>query len=73
MADDNDNGNNWEQHRKFVVNTLERHEQRLNEIHDLQRETLVAIATLKVKSGVWGAIAGAVPVAILIAIYLCTR
>jgi len=68
-----DNGNGWDEHRKFVVETLERHEQRLNDIHDLQRQTLVAIATLKVKAGVWGALAGAIPVLILIAIYLFTR
>ncbi len=47
--------------------------QQLEQIHELQRETLTAIAALKVQAGVWGAVAGAVPVAITICVWLVLR
>lgn len=41
-------------------------------IHDRFTEVLVEIAKLKIKSGIWGLIGGAIPVLITIGIYfLC--
>ncbi len=61
-------GNGWREWSKYVLKELER----LNEYHDsidkAQQKIVVEIAMLKVKSGVWGAIGGAIPVVIGLAI-----
>lgn len=42
-------------------------------VNDKITKILVEIAVLKVKSGIWGAVGGSIPVVILIAIYFIVR
>jgi hypothetical protein len=66
--------NGWNEWSKYVLKELER----LNDNYEaLQKdftqqiqEVKIEIATLKVKAGVWGLIAGAIPVAIALIIYI---
>ena len=67
------NGNDWDEYRKFVIEKLDDHDRTLRDVHELQRETLTAIATLKVKASLWGAVAGSVPVLLMVAIWLVIK
>ena len=53
--------NGWDEHRKLVLAELKRHGEECEKIIDRLNEFQVAIAVLKVKAGIWGAVAGAIP------------
>lgn len=66
--------NGWDEYKRLVMDTLERMER----LHESHGEALAAIrqdiASLKVRSGLWGAAAGAIPaLVILVLIYLESR
>lgn len=63
-------GDDWLEYKKFVLNELERHSKWLANITDVQREILVAVAGLKVKSTAWGVIGGSIPVLVTVLIGL---
>jgi hypothetical protein len=64
-----EHSNGWNEWSRHVLAELER----LNGCYDKMNTQLgkihVEIAMLKVKSGIWGAIGGAIPVIVLIALY----
>ena len=62
--------NGWDQWSKHVLAELKRHNEWCNQLADTQTTILVQVSALKVKSGIWGFIAGAIPVAIALVIYL---
>ena len=69
-----DKGNGWHENQNLVLDTLERNTRSIenlrDDMHAFRVEVTKDIATLKVKSGMWGAIAGiitAIPIAIAIA------
>ena len=53
--------NGWEQWSKYVLKELERLNKCYQDIEADLQDIKVEIAMLKVKSGIWGAIAGAIP------------
>ena len=59
--------NGWETWAKYVLNELEQNKTDHQRIFDKLETVLIGIAKLKVKSGVWGFIGGAIPVLIGIA------
>ena len=65
-----DHGNGWREWSKYVLKEMER----LNACYDQQTKIInkmvIDIAMLKVKAGVWGALGGAVSVAIGIGVLL---
>ena len=71
MAPKSDNG--WDEWRRHVLLELER----LNECHKglgfKVDNVRTDIAMLKVKSGIWGAIAGMIPTGVLVVVYLLTK
>jgi len=62
--------NGWKEWSKFVLKELER----LNECYETLDQKMdklsKEVAMLKVKSGVWGLIGGAIPVAVALAIWI---
>tara|TARA_B100001939_G_C16493916_1_gene426691 strand:+ start:222 stop:434 length:213 start_codon:yes stop_codon:yes gene_type:complete len=60
---DNDSGD-WQEYQKYVLNELQRHNTLLERINDKLSKVDAEIATLKVKSGLWGMLGAAVPLAI---------
>jgi len=54
----------WREYQKYVLNELQRHNQLLEKINDKLSKVDSEIATLKVKSGLWGMLGAAVPLAI---------
>lgn len=54
----------WEQYQKYVLNELQRHNMLLEKISDKLSKVDSEIATLKVKSGLWGMLGATVPLAI---------
>lgn len=58
---------------KHVLMQLEMNSKCLNEIKAEITNAKVEIARLKVKSGVWGAIGGALPVCVAIGLWLLTK
>jgi hypothetical protein len=75
--------NGWNEYQRLVLAELERHNTRLETIDEkisavrvdlvkLQVELAAEIATLKVKSGLWGALAGILTVLIALGIKLIT-
>lgn len=66
MAQDN----GWNEWSKHVLAELERLNGCYDTISDSVNKIHVEIAMLKVKSGIWGAIGGFIPVCILLIFYL---
>ena len=62
--------NGWNEYSKMVLKELENNEKDHKIMMDKLNKIQVEIAMLKVKSGVWGAIAGAIPVIIAFIFYL---
>ena len=62
--------NSWDSWGRHVLKELESNETDHRNIMDELAKIRTEIATLKVKSGMWGAIAGAVPVLITLLILL---
>lgn len=58
--------NGWAQYSKLVMAKLDDHQKLLEGITSELTKIHVEIATLKVKSGLWGAFAGGIPVIIFI-------
>jgi len=57
-----------------VVETLKEHQARIAELysmqHSFEKQVLVQVAELKMKAGVWGLIAGALPVTAAALLYV---
>lgn len=56
--------NGWSEYQKLVLSELERHNGLIEDIRNKLGKIETDIAMLKVKAGFWGALAGAIPVAI---------
>jgi hypothetical protein len=65
--------NGWSQYQKLVVDKLGDHDEKFTSIEDKLMKIQVDIATLKVKAGVWGGVAGLIPVVIAIVMFYATQ
>jgi len=65
--------NGWNEWSRHVLSELERLNGCYDKIDGQLRKIHVEIAMLKVKSGMWGAIGGFIPVLITMAIYIMAR
>ena len=54
----------WSEYELYVVSSLDRHEKALGKLHNDMADVKQSVAGLRVKAGVWGAIAGVVSVGI---------
>lgn len=59
-------GNGWTTYQKLVLAELERHGEKLEKLEAHLNRVEIEIAMLKVKSGAWGLMGGAVPVVIML-------
>jgi hypothetical protein len=55
----------WLEYRKLILSELERVSRELRDLNEKVLEIHTEIAMLKVKSGLWGALAGAIPAIVL--------
>jgi len=62
--------NGWTEYRRLVLKELEDLNTAVDSVRAEQTKIREEIATLKVKSGIWGLIGGAIPVAIGLALWL---
>lgn len=51
----------WPEYRRLILAELEGIKEQLKEIHENIRRIELDLLTLKLKAGMWGAIAGALP------------
>ena len=65
--------NGWPQYQKLVMDKLGEHDDKFNSIEDKLMGIQVDIATLKVKAGVWGGVAGLIPVIVAIVMFYATQ
>ena len=65
--------NGWAQYQKLVMEKLEMHDGKFNNIDSKLTQIQVDIATLKVKAGIWGGIAGLVPVVLGLVLFFATQ
>tara|TARA_R100001244_G_scaffold123752_1_gene93458 strand:+ start:68 stop:292 length:225 start_codon:yes stop_codon:yes gene_type:complete len=65
--------NGWAQYQKLVMEKLEMHDGKFSNIDNKLTQIQVDIATLKVKAGVWGGIAGLVPVVLALVLFFATQ
>ena len=63
----------WEQYQKLVMDKLSEHDEKFTSIENKLISLQVDIATLKVKAGVWGGVAGLIPVVIAIVMFFATQ
>ena len=64
--------NGWSKYEKMVIDKLDDHDDKFNGIEDKLTQIQVDIATLKVKAGVWGGIAGFIPAVNAIVMFYAT-
>ena len=62
----------WSKYEKMVIEKLDDHDTKFSHIEDKLTQIQVDIATLKVKAGVWGGIAGLVPVVLGLVLFYAT-
>lgn len=60
----------WTQYQKLVLKELERHSEVLSSLDKGMGNLKLDIAMLKVKAGVWGLLAGLIPVVVLFCVEL---
>ena len=65
--------NGWGQYQKLVMDKLSEHDEKFGSIDSKLTQIQVDIATLKVKAGVWGGIAGLIPVIVAIVMFYATQ
>ena len=61
--------NNWKEWKNYVLQKLDSLEKCYGNIDEKVNKIAIDIAGLKVKSGIWGLIGGAIPVVIGLAIW----
>lgn len=66
-------GNSWDEWRNHILKELERHNESTEAIFTKLNRLAEDISALKVKAGIWGAVGGAIPVAIAFGIYFLTK
>ena len=65
--------NGWDQYQKLVIDKLGDHDEKFTSIESKLMKIQVDLATLKVKAGVWGGLAGMIPVVIAIVMFYATQ
>ena len=65
--------NGWDQYQKLVMDKLDEHDEKFTNIESKLTQIQVDIATLKVKAGVWGGVAGLVPVVLGLVLFYATQ
>ena len=65
--------NGWDQYQKLVIDKLGEHDDKFTSIESKLMKIQVDLATLKVKAGIWGGIAGMIPVVIAIVMFYATQ
>ena len=65
--------NGWNQYQKLVMDKLDEHDGKFSNIENKLTQIQVDIATLKVKAGGWGGIAGLVPVVLGLVLFFATQ
>ena len=65
--------NGWNQYQKLVMEKLDDHDDKFSNIDNKLTQIQVDIATLKVKAGVWGGIAGLVPVVLGLVLFYVSK
>jgi len=65
--------NGWNQYQKLVMDKLDEHDEKFTNIESKLTQIQVDIATLKVKAGVWGGVAGLVPVILGLVLFFATQ
>ena len=65
--------NGWNHYQKLVMDKLDDHDVKFSNIENKLTQIQVDIATLKVKAGVWGGIAGLVPVVLGLVLFYATQ
>ena len=63
-------GNNWTEYRRLVLHELERLDEKLTKFGDKIDRLNTSVTRLQVKSGVWGAVGGMIPITIALIFYL---
>ena len=65
--------NGWDQYQKLVMDKLDEHDGKFSNIESKLTQIQIDIATLKVRAGVWGGIAGLVPVVLGLVLFYATQ
>ena len=65
--------NGWDQYLKLVIDKLGEHDEKFTSIESKLMKIQVDLATLKVKAGIWGGLAGMIPVVIAIVMFYATQ
>lgn len=63
----------WADYQQLVLHELQTHSEELKAIREDLKNLHIEIAYLKIKSGVWGIMGGAIPVIVFYAISVLTK
>lgn len=62
--------NGWSEYEKLVLSKLDEHGEKIKCVDKKVTDVRIEVAGLKVKAGIWGAIAGLIPVSICIGFWI---
>ena len=65
--------NGWGEWKNLVIHEIERIDEAKTELRQDIQEIKVQLATLQVKSGIWGAIGALIPIVVTVIVYLLTK
>lgn len=73
----NNEENSWHEWSMYVLKELERLNEEVTKLRDGTQKRMMRIsnevAALKVKSGIWGALGGLIPIVVILAIWFVTN
>jgi len=70
MDDKNDS---WERYQNLVIDKLDSHSKKFDEVEDHLTKIQIEIATLKVKASLWGGVGGLIPIVIAMVLFFSTN
>ena len=67
-----DTGQSWLEYRRLILAELERLSDEVNALSKAHGELKTAVALLKLRAGLWGALSGMIPVSLYLALKALT-
>lgn len=68
-----DKNGGWERYQNLVIDKLDNHSKKFDEVENHLTKIQVEIATLKVKASLWGGVGGLIPIVIAIVLFFSTN
>lgn len=73
MSDMPEDNNGWHEYKLLVIDRLDNLQENVKELTDAVNKLKNEVIAIKIKSGLWGALAGSVPALITMLVYMAVK